>query len=72
MMEEAKKRDHRVLGKKLDLFSIQEVMKALLCFAYSVGPSVHMFCFCFWSSRAAVVPVYPIAGTYVQPPISFI
>jgi len=24
-MEEAKKRDHRVLGKKLDLFSIQEV-----------------------------------------------
>lgn len=25
MMEEAKKRDHRVLGKKLDLFSIQEV-----------------------------------------------
>ena len=24
MMEEAKKRDHRVLGKKLDLFSIQE------------------------------------------------
>jgi threonyl-tRNA synthetase len=24
-MEEAKKRDHRALGKKLDLFSIQEV-----------------------------------------------
>jgi threonyl-tRNA synthetase len=23
-MEEAKKRDHRALGKKLDLFSIQE------------------------------------------------
>lgn len=25
VMEEAKKRDHRALGKKLDLFSIQEV-----------------------------------------------
>jgi threonyl-tRNA synthetase len=25
VMEEAKKRDHRVLGRRLDLFSIQEV-----------------------------------------------
>jgi len=28
MLEEAKKRDHRVLGKKLDLFSFQDVSSA--------------------------------------------
>lgn len=44
MMEEAKKRDHRVLGKKLDLFSIQE---ARFCWAALslCGCSVFPFCY---------------------------
>lgn len=32
-MEEAKKRDHRTLGKKLDLFSIQEVGSTVFPFS---------------------------------------
>jgi threonyl-tRNA synthetase len=41
VMEEAKKRDHRVLGKKLDLFSIQEVRLGL-----SMLASLLCYCFC--------------------------
>src|SRR5438270_5485407 len=36
-MEEAKKRDHRVLGKQLDLFSIQELAGAGLVFWHPKG-----------------------------------
>ena len=39
-LEEARKRDHRVLGKQLDLFSIQEV----------VGPGL-----VFWHPRGAII-----------------
>lgn len=40
MMEEAKKRDHRVLGKKLDLFSIQEDAGGGLVFWHPKGSLV--------------------------------
>ena len=39
-MEEAKKRDHRLLGKKLDLFSIQEQAGGGLCFWHPRGARV--------------------------------
>ena len=39
-LEEAKKRDHRVLGKKLDLFSIQEQAGGGLVFWHPKGAVV--------------------------------
>jgi len=39
-VEEAKKRDHRLLGKKLDLFSIQEAAGGGLCFWHPRGARV--------------------------------
>ena len=41
-LEEAKKRDHRVLGKKLDLFSIQEAAGGGLCFWHPRGARIRM------------------------------
>jgi threonyl-tRNA synthetase len=40
VQEEAKKRDHRVLGKKLDLFSIQEDAGGGLVFWHPKGSMV--------------------------------
>lgn len=48
MMEEAKKRDHRVLGKKLDLFSIQEDAGGGLVFWHPKGSKVRTKIEEFW------------------------
>lgn len=48
MMEEAKKRDHRVLGKKLDLFSIQEDAGGGLVFWHPKGSKVRNKIEQFW------------------------
>jgi len=48
MMEEAKKRDHRVLGKKLDLFSIQEDAGGGLVFWHPKGSKVRNKIEEFW------------------------
>ena len=50
MMEEAKKRDHRMLGKKLDLFSIQEGAGGGLVFWHPKGSKVRMIIEDFWKS----------------------
>jgi threonyl-tRNA synthetase len=50
MMEEAKKRDHRMLGKKLDLFSIQEDAGGGLVFWHPKGSKVRMIIEDFWKS----------------------
>ena len=48
MLEEAKKRDHRVLGKKLDLFSIQEDAGGGLVFWHPKGSKVRRLIEDFW------------------------
>lgn len=48
MMEEAKKRDHRMLGKKLDLFSIQEDAGGGLVFWHPKGSKVRRIIEDFW------------------------
>lgn len=50
MMEEAKKRDHRMLGKKLDLFSIQEGAGGGLVFWHPKGSKVRTIIEDFWKS----------------------
>jgi len=50
-MEEAKKRDHRMLGKKLDLFSIQEDAGGGLVFWHPKGSSVRLKIEDFWKSQ---------------------
>lgn len=49
-MEEAKKRDHRVLGKKLDLFSIQEDAGGGLVFWHPKGSVIRSKVEEFWKS----------------------
>ena len=49
-MEEAKKRDHRMLGKKLDLFSIQEDAGGGLVFWHPKGSTVRRKIEEFWKS----------------------
>jgi threonyl-tRNA synthetase len=48
MLEEAKKRDHRMLGKKLDLFSIQEDAGGGLVFWHPKGSKVRRMIEDFW------------------------
>lgn len=48
MIEEAKKRDHRVLGKKLDLFSIQEDAGGGLVFWHPKGATIRRKIEDFW------------------------
>jgi threonyl-tRNA synthetase len=48
MLEEAKKRDHRMLGKKLDLFSIQEDAGGGLVFWHPKGSKVRKIVEDFW------------------------
>ena len=51
LMEEAKKRDHRVLGKKLDLFSIQEEAGGGLVFWHPKGSKVRRMVEDFWKDE---------------------
>lgn len=48
MLEEAKKRDHRMLGKKLDLFSIQEDAGGGLVFWHPKGSKIRTLIEHFW------------------------
>lgn len=48
LLEEAKKRDHRMLGKKLDLFSIQEDAGGGLVFWHPKGSKVRRMVEDFW------------------------
>jgi threonyl-tRNA synthetase len=48
LLEEAKKRDHRMLGKKLDLFSIQEDAGGGLVFWHPKGSKVRKLIEDFW------------------------
>jgi len=48
LLEEAKKRDHRMLGKKLDLFSIQEDAGGGLVFWHPKGSKVRKLVEDFW------------------------
>lgn len=48
MLEEAKKRDHRMLGKKLDLFSVQEDAGGGLVFWHPKGSKVRSIIEDFW------------------------
>jgi len=51
MMQEAKKRDHRVLGKKLDLFSIQEDAGGGLVFWHPKGSVIRRNIEEFWKAE---------------------
>jgi len=51
VMEEAKKRDHRVLGKKLDLFSIQEEAGGGLVFWHPKGATIRKIIEDFWKDE---------------------
>lgn len=62
MMEEAKKRDHRVLGKQLDLFSIQEDAGGGLVFWHPKGSKVRSKIEDFWK-QAHVDNGYDIVYT---------
>ena len=53
MLEEAKKRDHRMLGKKLDLFSIQEDAGGGLVFWHPKGSKVRRLVEDFWKDAHA-------------------
>ena len=53
MLEEAKKRDHRVLGKKLDLFSVQEDAGGGLVFWHPKGSKVRGVIEDFWRQEHA-------------------
>eukprot|EP00970_Alexandrium_tamarense_P000672 scaffold71_cov174-Alexandrium_tamarense.AAC.6 len=61
-MEEAKKRDHRVLGKKLDLFSIQEDAGGGLVFWHPKGSTVRRKIEDFWK-EAHIAQDYDIVYT---------
>jgi len=43
-MEEAKKRDHRVLGKKLDLFSIQVSVMCYMMGQIYIYIYIYIYC----------------------------
>mmetsp|Transcript_6970 Transcript_6970/g.15319 ORF Transcript_6970/g.15319 Transcript_6970/m.15319 type:complete len:715 (-) Transcript_6970:127-2271(-) len=51
MLEEAKKRDHRTLGKKLDLFSIQEDAGGGLVFWHPKGSTIRRKIEDFWKQQ---------------------
>lgn len=51
LVEEAKKRDHRMLGKKLDLFSIQEDAGGGLVFWHPKGSKVRRMVEDFWKDE---------------------
>jgi threonyl-tRNA synthetase len=51
LLEEAKKRDHRTLGKKLDLFSIQEEAGGGLVFWHPKGSKVRRMIEDFWKDE---------------------
>ena len=51
LVEEAKKRDHRTLGKKLDLFSIQEEAGGGLVFWHPKGSKVRRLVEDFWKEE---------------------
>ena len=51
MLEEAKRRDHRVLGTKLDLFSIQEDSGGGLVFWHPKGTKIRQAMESFWFER---------------------
>jgi len=53
MLEEAKKRDHRVLGKKLDFFSIQEDAGGGLVFWHPKGSKIRRLIEDFWKDAHA-------------------
>lgn len=53
MLEEAKKRDHRMLGKKLDLFSIQEGAGGGLVFWHPKGSKVRKIIEDYWKDAHA-------------------
>ena len=53
LIEEAKKRDHRTLGKKLDLFSIQEEAGGGLVFWHPKGSKVRRLIEDFWKDEHA-------------------
>jgi threonyl-tRNA synthetase len=53
MLEEAKKRDHRMLGKKLDLFSIQEGAGGGLVFWHPKGSKVRKIIEDYWKDEHA-------------------
>jgi len=50
MLEEAKKRDHRVLGKKLNLFSVQEDAGGGLVFWHPKGSAIRSIIEDFWKT----------------------
>jgi threonyl-tRNA synthetase len=50
LLEEAKKRDHRMLGKKLDLFSVQEEAGGGLVFWHPKGSKVRRIVEDFWKN----------------------
>ncbi len=50
-IEEAKRRDHRVLGKKLDLFSIQEDAGGGLVFWHAKGSKIRRIIEDFWKNE---------------------
>jgi threonyl-tRNA synthetase len=50
LMEEAKKRDHRMLGKKLDLFSLQEDAGGGLVFWHPKGSTVRRLIEDYWKT----------------------
>ena len=62
MLEEAKKRDHRVLGKKLNLFSVQEGAGGGLVFWHANGSKVRRLVEDFWKD-AHVEGGYDIVNT---------
>jgi threonyl-tRNA synthetase len=51
LVEEARKRDHRRLGKELDLFSIQEVAGGGLIFWHAKGATVRRIIDEFWTAE---------------------
>lgn len=59
LLEEAKKRDHRVLGKKLDLFSVQEDAGGGLVFWHPKGSKIRGVIEDFWK-KAHVADDYDV------------
>jgi len=62
MVQEAKKRDHRVLGKQLGLFSIQEDAGGGLVFWHPKGSAIRLIIEDFWKS-AHIAQGYDIIYT---------
>lgn len=54
-MEEAKKRDHRILGKRLNLFSIQEEAGGGLVFWHPKGSVVRKIVEDYWKEAHLAV-----------------